>query len=61
MVKEINCCSGCGDDEVGITKDSYYGWICKQCFDDFERIDRETDWDKWEEDKRRRIAEANEY
>lgn len=36
----------------------YYGTsLCEECIE----MDRDTDWDAYEEEKRRRIAEQNEY
>lgn len=55
------CCPYCGDDEQGLIKDRSWGWICDSCLAEYERIDRETDWESWDEDRRRKIAEANEY
>ncbi len=54
-------CTVCGDDEISLTNDKYYGWICDPCRNDLDRIDLETDWDDFEEKRRNRIQEANEY
>lgn len=49
-------CNICRDEEKGLT--DYYGTpMCEDCI----RIEETTDWDAYEENKRRRIAEANEY
>ena len=37
---------------------NYYGTrMCEPCIE----LEEETDWDKFEEDKRRSISESNEY
>lgn len=54
-------CPHCGDEDCGLINDPVFGWICDSCRDDYERIERETDWDRYEEERRRKIAEANEY
>jgi hypothetical protein len=59
-LESISCC-GCGCDIKPLVKDKNYDWICHDCLQEFEIIDRETDWDDFEAKKRARIAEANEY
>lgn len=54
-------CSSCGDDSKYLIKDNWWGWVCNDCKEDLDRVDRETDWDAYEEKKRQRIAEGNEY
>lgn len=55
-VKDWTQCNYCGDDEAGLT--DYYGVpLCDKCVE----MERTTDWDEWEDKKRRRIAESNEY
>ncbi len=58
---KIPTCSGCGGDEVAMVLSNVHGWVCMVCITEFERLDRQTDWDQYEEKKRRRIQEANEY
>lgn len=49
-------CNICRDEEAGLT--DYYGTpMCDRCI----QMEETTDWDAYEENKRRRIAEANEY
>ncbi|WP_372830541.1 hypothetical protein [Pontibacterium sp.] len=58
MVKplEWSKCSVCSDDEAGLS--NYYGSVmCDRCI----TLEETTDWDAFEEAKRNRIAEENEY
>ena len=49
-------CNWCGDEESPLQ--NYYGdALCADCI----KMDRETDWEAWEQKKRERIAEQNEY
>ena len=50
-------CEYCSNfDELDVS--DYYGTrLCSDCI----RMEEETDWDDYEEKKRQRIAEANEY
>ena len=52
-------CTCCGDD-YSLIKDKLYGWVCSSCLEELERVDRETDWDEYEAQKRARIAEGQE-
>lgn len=54
-------CTSCGDDESGLIKDKTWGWVCNDCKENLDKVDRETDWESWDEDRRRKLAEANEY
>lgn len=52
-------CTGCGDDESGLVK-LVHGWFCDAC----EAFDRETgnlDLEEWDQKRRERLAEAQEY
>nr|WP_136252859.1 hypothetical protein [Ningiella ruwaisensis] len=53
-------CTGCGIDSPLINT-SQYGWICNECHQEFETIDRTYDLEDHERRKRERIAEQNEY
>lgn len=59
MGEPMRCCQ-CGD-ETSLVRDEYYGWICCECLDEMRRIERETDWDDYEQRRRERLAEENEY
>lgn len=49
-------CEMCG--QCDAPSQDYYGIVmCDECI----RIEKETDWDQFEQDKRERIAEQNEY
>lgn len=49
-------CGWCGDEEATLTK--YYGiWTCQSCIE----FDNNVDLDEYEQKKRERIAEQNEY
>jgi hypothetical protein len=64
MSRDNDCCSHCGadlEDVGGLIRHELYGWGCAQCLNELERIERETDWDEYEQRRRERIAEANEY
>lgn len=52
---------GCDCGELNCIKDSEYGWICVTCLEEMRKVERETDWDTHEANRRERIAEANEY
>ena len=54
-------CTSCGDDEAGLVNDKTWGWVCDDCKQQLDKIDRETDWESWDEERRRKLAEANEY
>lgn len=54
-------CSSCGDEDCALVKDKDWGWVCDDCKQSLDKVDRETDWDRWEQDRRERIAEQNEY
>ncbi|MBD1559615.1 hypothetical protein HC752_21970 [Vibrio sp. S9_S30] len=56
---DIPACSMCGDENC--INDAHWGWICADCKDEYDEIERTTDWDAYEERKRRRIEESNEY
>ena len=45
-------CKICGAEDKALND----GW-CDDCL----AMDRNTDWDTWDENRRRRIAEENEY
>ena len=49
-------CETCSDDEVFL-QDYYGAMLCQDCIE----LERTTDWDQHEEDKRERIAEQNEH
>ena len=57
----IIACSSCGDEDGSLMKDKHWGLVCDDCQQELERIDRETDWDRFEQDHRERLAEQNEY
>jgi hypothetical protein len=46
-------CKICGIEDKSLDAD---GW-CDDCIE----MDRNTDWDTWDEKRRRRIAEENEW
>ena len=55
-VLDFTACNYCSDDEKPL--ENYYGTVlCKDCI----KMEKETDWDAFEEKKRQRIAEQNEY
>lgn len=53
------CCTGCGGDEVGMLKRDGQ-WICDDCVA-FEREADDLDIEGYEEKRRQRLAEAQEY
>ena len=59
LKKEAPLSCTCDDGET--TFHGNYGWICSSCATKYEQIERDTDWDTWEHERRQRIAEANEY
>ncbi|WP_154505661.1 hypothetical protein [Pseudomonas mandelii] len=52
-------CVGCGDDEAGLVK-RVNGWFCDAC-EAWEREVENLDLDEWDENRRQRLAEAQEY
>lgn len=57
-MKSINWsrCEYCLDEEVSLV--DYFGFaLCQSCIE----MEETTDWDKFEDDRRRRIAENNEF
>lgn len=54
-----DCCHGCGDDEAGLVKRGDR-WLCDPC-DDWERDLGDLDLDEYEQGRRERLAEAQEY
>lgn len=54
-------CSLCGDDEVGLLNDPHWGWCCDTCKQEYDQLERATDWDSHEAHRRQKLAEANEY
>ncbi|MCF1456599.1 MAG: hypothetical protein LPH21_03230 [Shewanella sp.] len=59
--QDVCLCEHCGDDDVAVLKHADFGWICDSCLAEFERVERETDWDAWDEARRARLAESCEY
>jgi hypothetical protein len=55
-VNIIMSCQHCSDDQA-LTVPYHGTALCLPCIE----IERTTDWDKHESDKRQRIAEENEY
>jgi len=55
-VNKVTCCCLCGDEDKPL-KRIYGDWYCDEC----EEFDRTCDIDAYEEQKRARIAEENEY
>lgn len=53
------CCNGCGGDEVGMLKRDGK-WICDDCVA-FEHEGDDLDIEGYEEKRRQRLAEAQEY
>ncbi len=58
--KEDDSLSPCCGEEVYVSK-TIWGWMCNTCKDSYDELDRVTDWDKFEADKRARIFEEQEY
>lgn len=53
---DFTVCEYCSMDDVPLQ--NYYGTVlCQECID----MELNTDWDAYECNKRRRIAESNEY
>lgn len=50
---DFSCCVICGKDERPLDDSRW----CDDCLE----MDRNTDWDAWDEKRRNRIAEENEY
>lgn len=55
MSLDFTKCASCEDPNASL--ENYYGAaLCSDCIN----LEKDTDWDQYEEDKRRRIAEENE-
>jgi len=52
-------CAYCSEDTDHLTKDPHWGFICNACCIEMDRVDKDTDWDTWEAEKRQRIAESS--
>ncbi len=52
--------SPCCGKEVAVFK-SIWGEVCHACHTEYNDLDRTTDWDQHEADKRECIVESNEY
>ena len=52
-------CHGCGDDESSLLKVNNR-WICDACLA-WERESDDVDLEEWEQKRRERLAEAQEY
>jgi len=53
---DFSKCHICLDEEKKLK--NYYGFaMCNACI----KLEQETDWDQYEEDKRQRMAEQNEH
>ena len=60
-VRACVTCGYCGSDENGLIRDPMYGVICPDCLEEYDELDRTIDLSSFEEDKRRRLAEQQEY
>ena len=57
---DLPICTSCQDpDKEYLSKDENYGWICDDCRGDIQKYD--DNCEQYEETKRQRIAESNEY
>ncbi len=55
--KDWSACNICGDPEAQQLTDYYGTPMCDDCI----HIEETTDWDAYEERKRERLSEENEY
>ena len=53
------CCTRCGDDEASLVKRAD-GWVCDAC-EAWERECGDLDLEEWDQKRRERLAEAQEY
>lgn len=59
MSQVVIRCAGCGDDESGLVKREAR-WVCDAC-DAWEREADDLDLEEWDQKRRERLAEAQEY
>lgn len=59
MTAPVICCSRCGDDESGLVKRDGR-WVCDECEAWSHECDS-LDLEEWDQKRRERLAEAQEY